>query len=225
MSPNNAEYQMPSYNDIPNVPIDYGNERLIEQATIEKMLQDFGNEIEAARKEADLGAMFPERKESIFRKFAVMLIGTSRPTKNKELTEADLMEIESSKGAEITGNDQAPEERKFFYERDHNWFYSLMFKDEQGKVQTKVYRYEVSDEHVLMIEDGGGHTPIHHEEKRRLLAIVTEYHRRVMSEVYQVSPQPETIDEVQFDRSVNELFESVVKNDVMPSKDDVTLAA
>lgn len=186
----NAEYQMPdsprSYEAISVAPVEYGVGQ--EQYKEIVVLQNLGDDIELTRAQADIAQILPERKKSWGRNALTALINMNIPRAQRKMNTNDLIDAESWIGAEIVGNDDAPETRKFFYEKDHNWFYIIIGKDEKGRTSTKGYRFEVNHDHVLLIEDGANHQPIGDDEMSRLVTIASHYHERVLREVYKKSP-------------------------------------
>lgn len=193
MSPLSSEFKIsesaPYYEAPVVVPVEY-NERVLDPEFAH--LYALGEDIERTRAAANFKEVFPERRSRL-RSAIVALINLSVPKAPKEFNERDLMEIESHIGAEIVDNDNAVEERRFFYEKDHNWFYIQIFTDAKGNETIRGTRYEVNDTHVLRIVDGAEHAPIEADEMARFRAATIEYHKRVTREVYKQEPRIEAL--------------------------------
>jgi hypothetical protein len=113
------------------------------------------------------------------------LFGVELKPLMKDFSQADLIARESQIGAEIVSGDVPDgETRIFFYEKDNNWFYVREFNDAKGKLEQAVVRFEVNDDFILQIIDGGQHQPIHPQDEQRLELIATEFAKRTMTEVY-----------------------------------------
>jgi hypothetical protein len=188
MSALNSEFKISEdarfYEAIPVVPVEY-NERVVNPEFAH--LYALGEDIERTRANANLSQIVPERQHG-FRAAIVALIGMQFPKSAKDFDVRDLIEVESRIGGEIVDNNHAVEERRFFYEKDHNWFYIQIFKDSRGVETIHGTRYEVNDDHVLRIVNGAEHAPIEPDEMQRFSAATVEYHKRIVREVYQQEP-------------------------------------
>lgn len=188
MSPLNSEFKISEdarfYEAIPVVPVEY-NERVVNPEFAH--LFALGEDIERTRARADMGQLVPERHRGL-RGAIVSLIGMQLPKATKDFDVRDMIEIESRIGGEIVDNEHAIEERRFFYEKDHNWFYIQIFKDHRGVETIHGTRYEVNDDHVLRIVNGAEHAPVERDEMQRFAAATVEYHKRITREVYRREP-------------------------------------
>jgi hypothetical protein len=149
------------------------------------VLHERAQDIEQERKKVDERTFFTQINHETGIKAILKRVGITLRPALKEFTIGDLMTRESAIGSEIVSDNASIERRTFFYEKEDNWFYVRTYTDALGKEIESGYRYEVNDDHVLRIIDGGHHARIDGLELERFDAITAEYHRRVMVEMYQ----------------------------------------
>ena len=105
----------------------------------------------------------------------------NRPLKN--LTERDLISLESQIGAQIFGVAPKGTRREFFNLDPTTW----IWHEASEKGETTV-RYEVHDHGILKVLGGARYEFIEGEELDRFVTAVLMYYERVAREVYQRDP-------------------------------------
>lgn len=116
----------------------------------------------------------------------LLRISKKRPLKN--LTERELIQLESEIGAKLFGAVPKNGRREFFNLDKRNWIWYEERQDTKGKVHAMTIRYEVHDDGVLKIQPGSKYTFINSEELKNLTLATQLYHENVMRHVYKRDP-------------------------------------
>jgi len=128
-----------------------------------------------------------------FKKAVKLLVGNSEPVSFakkpkkrpfKELTERELIQLESQVGAELFGPVKPGNRREFFNEDPNNWIWHEEWLDSKKKRQTMTTRYEIHDNGILKVRVGEPYTYITGQELQNLSMAVQLYYENVMREVY-----------------------------------------
>jgi len=102
----------------------------------------------------------------------------------KELTERELIQLESQIGAELFGPVKPGARREFFNEKADSWIWHEEWLDEKKKRQTMTTRYEIRDDGIAKVCLGQPFIFITGEELNNFAMAVQLYYERVMREVY-----------------------------------------
>lgn len=131
---------------------------------------------------------------TVFEKAAKLLIGsnvaadpTKKPEKRpfKELTERELIRLESEIGAKVFGPIKPGCRREFFNEDASNWIWYEEWIDSNKKRQSLTTRYEIHDNGILKVQDGKPYVYIKGQELKNLSIAIQMYYENVMREIYQ----------------------------------------
>jgi hypothetical protein len=126
----------------------------------------------------------------MFSKVISLITGTEsidRPFKN--LTERELIQMESEIGRELFGAIPSGHRREFFCLDDHTWIWHEEWKDaDTGKRATMTTRYEIHQNGVLKVQDGTNYRFIEGEELHNLFLSIRLYYEGVMRNIYQTDP-------------------------------------
>ncbi len=107
----------------------------------------------------------------------------------KKLTDHQLIKLESEIGRTLFGEVPAGHSREFFCLDPETWVWYEQWKDENGKSQNHTIRYEVHQNGILKVEDGGRNYSFLEGEELKNLALATRmYQERVMREIYKRDP-------------------------------------
>lgn len=129
----------------------------------------------------------------IFSKALKLLVGTNlaepapkAPKKRafNDLTERELIQLESRIGAAIFGDVAKGCRREFFNEDPKNWIWYEQTIGPDGKKVEVTTRYEVHDNGILKVRSGEPYHFIAGEELRNLSMAVQLYYERVMRDIY-----------------------------------------
>lgn len=125
----------------------------------------------------------------ILQKATQLLTGKGQATRPlKHLTERELIELESEIGRYIFGPVPADGRREFFCLDDHTWIWYEEWKDQNKKKQSRTTRYEIHQNGVLKIQDGGHYQYLDEEEMRNFGLAVRMYYEQVMRGIYKRDP-------------------------------------
>lgn len=102
----------------------------------------------------------------------------------RELTERQLIQLESEIGAQIFGPVKPGERREFFNEDAKNWIWYEEWVDANRKRQSLTTRYEIHDSGILKVQDGKPYVYIKGQELDNLSVAIEMYYERVMREIY-----------------------------------------
>lgn len=138
----------------------------------------------------------------LFRKALTLLVGdtsrtpsvtdflrmpTNRPA--RQLTERQLINLESQIGAKLFGELPGGHRREFFCLDEHTWIWHEEWLDEHKKLQVMTTRYEIQDKGILKVQPGPRYTYLEGEELNNLLMATRLYYEQVAREVYHRDPQ------------------------------------
>ncbi|PKL31337.1 hypothetical protein CVV43_03130 [Candidatus Saccharibacteria bacterium HGW-Saccharibacteria-1] len=130
---------------------------------------------------------------AVFSKAVKLLVGSdisSDPTKKpkkrpfKELTERELIQLESEIGAKLFGPVKPGERREFFNEDAKNWIWYEEWIGVDKKRQNMTTRYEIHDNGILKVQDGKPYVYIKGQELKNLSMSIQMYYENVMREIY-----------------------------------------
>ncbi|NCU38274.1 hypothetical protein EOL96_04440 [Candidatus Saccharibacteria bacterium] len=113
-------------------------------------------------------------------------IPKNRPFKN--LTERELLKLESEVGARLFGPIPNGHRREFFCLDDHTWIWHEEWIGISRKIQTSTVRYEINDHGVLKVQDGARYNYLDGEELQNFGIAVRMYYEQVTREVYKRDP-------------------------------------
>lgn len=131
--------------------------------------------------------------KDIFSKALKILIGSDvslasfQVTKKrpfKELTERELILLESQIGAKLFGPVASGNRREFFNEDQKNWIWYEEWTGEDRKTHSTTTRYEVHTDGILKVREGEPYHFIEGQELKNLSMAVQMYHERVMRDIY-----------------------------------------
>ena len=110
-----------------------------------------------------------------------------RPFKN--LSERDLIRLESEIGAELFGPVPAGHERSFFNLDEQTWIWFEQRKDpNSGRMMSTTTRYEVQDNGILKIQEGARYNFLEGQELANFMVAIRMYYERVTREIYHRDP-------------------------------------
>lgn len=111
---------------------------------------------------------------------------TKRPLQS--LTERELIQLESDMGRYLFGPVPNGRRREFFCLDEHTWIWYEEWQDEHKKSQSRTTRYEIHDNGILKIRDGGQYEYLDKEELRNFGVAVRMYYEQVMRGIYKRDP-------------------------------------
>ena len=107
----------------------------------------------------------------------------------KQLTERELIRLESEIGGKIFGPIPAGGRREFFCLDKTTWIWHEEFPDElTGDMRSHTVRYEIQDRGILKAHDGAQYSYLEGEELDNLHTAVQVYYEQVARNVYQRDP-------------------------------------
>lgn len=136
----------------------------------------------------------------LLKKFLTLLIGSDNPSSvglriplhprpHKELTERQLIQMESEIGAQLFGDIPAGHGRQFFNLDRTTWVWYEQWSDEvTGQKQELITKYEVHPSGILKVQDSAHYTFITGTELDNFVRAVQLYYERIMRDVYQRDP-------------------------------------
>lgn len=107
----------------------------------------------------------------------------------KQLTERELITLESEIGASLFGPVPAGHRREFFCLDKHTWIWHEEWLDANKKLVTSTIRYEVSEHGVLKVQEGARYSYLEGDELRNFGIALRMYYERVAREIYKRDPQ------------------------------------
>lgn len=126
----------------------------------------------------------------IFRKAITLLTGPEpsdqRPLKS--LNEREIIELESEIGRYLFGPIPKGHRREFFCLDEHTWVWYEEWVDEHKKKLTRTTRYEVHQNGILKVSDGGHYEYLDEEELDNFGLAVRLYYEQVMRGIYKRDP-------------------------------------
>lgn len=106
-----------------------------------------------------------------------------------ELTERELILLESKIGSTLFGPVPVGGRREFFNEDPKNWIWYEEWKGDDKKQHSTTTRYEVHAEGILKVREGSPYYFIKGQELQNLEVAVQMYRERVMRDIYKRDPQ------------------------------------
>lgn len=106
----------------------------------------------------------------------------------KQLTERELLTLESEIGGQLFGPVPAGHRREFFCLDDHTWIWYEEWLDDVKKKQSTTVRYEVSPTGILKVQEGARYNYLEGEELRNFGVAVRLYYEQVARKVYHRDP-------------------------------------
>lgn len=104
------------------------------------------------------------------------------------LTKRQLIKLESQIGSKLFGDLPKGRRREFFCLDAHTWIWHEEWLDGKHHLQTQTIRYEINDDKVLKVQDGGHYSYLEGEELRNLTLAIKLYYERVSRELYRIDP-------------------------------------
>ena len=134
-----------------------------------------------------------------------LLIGnTAQPKKRpfKNMTERELIELESELGRDIFGPIEKGGRREFFCLDKHTWIWYEEWVDNAKTKRSRTTRYELHDNGIMKAQDGTNYQFLDGQELKNFGVAVRMYYERVMRGLYKLDPEtgapltvaPDTID-------------------------------
>lgn len=136
--------------------------------------------------------------KDVFAKALKLLVGddmsllplqTSKKRPLKELTQRELIILESKIGAQLFGSVAPGGRREFFNEDPKNWIWYEEWVGADKKSHSTTTRYEIHPDGILKVREGEPYHFIVGQELQNLSMAVQLYHERVMRDVYNRDPQ------------------------------------
>lgn len=106
----------------------------------------------------------------------------------KQLTERELLSLESEIGGQLFGSVPAGHRREFFCFDDHTWIWYEEWLDDAKKKQSSTVRYEISPTGILKVQEGARYNYLEGEELRNFGVAVRLYYEQVARKVYHRDP-------------------------------------
>ncbi|MNH49923.1 hypothetical protein D3C73_15190 [compost metagenome] len=107
----------------------------------------------------------------------------------KDLSDRELIALESEIGGRLFGPVQKGGRREFFNLDPKTWIWHEEWLDQTGKKQQATIRYEVDDKGILKISEGARYDYLEGDELNNLTIAIQMYYERVMREIYKRDPQ------------------------------------
>lgn len=134
----------------------------------------------------------------VFQKALQLLIGNDPAADLKfkksnrplgQLSERELLQLESEIGAQLFGEVPKGHRRSFFNLDKATWIWHEEWLDEKNVLQQATTRYEIQGDHILKVQEGSRYSYLEGKELENLALAVQMYYERVMREIYQRDPQ------------------------------------
>lgn len=138
--------------------------------------------------------------KSILKKALSLLVGNDvsadallrmpkRPAKRpfQQMTERELLALESEIGAQIFGPVPQGMRREFFCLDEHTWIWHEEKLDKKNP-QPNTIRYEINEHGVLKVQEGARYSYLEGEELKNFAVAVRMYYEQVARRVYQRDP-------------------------------------
>jgi hypothetical protein len=135
---------------------------------------------------------------SVLKKVVTLLVGDDSASVNwlkmpkkralKQLTERELLTLESEVGAKLFGPIPKGHRREFFCLDERTWIWHEEWLDEKRKLVISTVRYEINEHGVLKVQEGARYTYIDGEELQNFGIAIRMYYEQVAREVYSRDP-------------------------------------
>ena len=106
----------------------------------------------------------------------------------KQLTERELLSLESEVGAKLFGPIPAGHRREFFCLDERTWIWHEEWLDDHRKLATSTVRYEINEHGVLKVQEGARYTYLEGEELQNFGIAIRMYYEQVARQVYSRDP-------------------------------------
>jgi hypothetical protein len=105
----------------------------------------------------------------------------------QQLTERELLSLESEIGAQIFGPVPEGMRREFFCLDEHTWIWHEEKLDKK-KPEPRTIRYEVNERGVLKVQEGARYSYLEGDELKNFAIAIRMYYEQVARRVYQRDP-------------------------------------
>ena len=118
---------------------------------------------------------------NILKKALGLITGDAKPADRplRGLSERQLIELEAEIGKMVFGPVPADRTRDFFCLDRHTWVWNESWYEGRVK-KNQMTRYEIHDNGILKVRDGGHYQYLDHEEMQNFGLAVRLYYERVM---------------------------------------------
>lgn len=106
----------------------------------------------------------------------------------KQLTERELIKLESEIGSQVFGPIPAGRVRQFFCLDERTWIWYEEWTDEKRKKQSTTTRYEVHDKGIFKVQEGARYSYLEGQELQNFVMAVKLYYEQVARNIYQIDP-------------------------------------
>lgn len=108
----------------------------------------------------------------------------------KQLTDRELIRLESEIGRTLFGPIPKGHGREFFCLDEDTWVWYEQWVNDKGQQKSRTIRYEVHPNGILKVQDNGANYSFIHGEELHNLALATKmYVERVERELYKTHPE------------------------------------
>ena len=135
---------------------------------------------------------------NVLQKALTLLTGVDKPSELlkvpkrrplKQLTERELIQLESEIGRELFGPIPKGHQREFFNLDPTTWIWYEEYTDKDGRVRTSTTRYELQGDRILKAQDGAQYSYLDGAELDNLLTAVEMYYEQIARKIYRRDPQ------------------------------------
>jgi hypothetical protein len=107
----------------------------------------------------------------------------------RQLTDNQLIKLESEIGKTLFGEIPKGHSRDFFCLDEETWVWHEAWTDKDGKKREQTIRYEIHPNGILKVESPKNHNLIKGQELLNLTTAIRMYRERVMRELYKRDPK------------------------------------
>lgn len=136
---------------------------------------------------------------SVLKKTLTLLIGNTdelaylkvpkQKKSMKQMSERELLQLESNIGRELFGPVPKGHQREFFCLDETTYIWYESYKDTDGKEIELTTRYEIQGDKILKAQPGARYSYIEGQELENLLMAIGMYYERVMRTIYDRDPR------------------------------------
>lgn len=116
-------------------------------------------------------------------------VRVSRKKAPSELTERDLLRLESKIGATLFGPVPKGRTREFFCLDETTWIWHEEWKDEKGVERQSSVRYEIHPNGILKVSDGPRYQFLEGDELKNFAAATKLYYEQTAVQIYKRDPR------------------------------------
>jgi hypothetical protein len=106
----------------------------------------------------------------------------------KNLTNRDLIRMESKIGSQLFGPIPKGHRREFFCLDEHTWIWYEEWVDQSGKMQSVTTRYEIHPNGILKVQDGQPYQVVEGDELHNFAMATRLYREQVIRGIYHRDP-------------------------------------